>query len=394
MRSSAESASPGLRSQLLIDAGEFWPWLERDVRSAHRRVLVQAMSFEGDSAGLGLARALCESGAADRRVLVDSYTRHVVSDRFVHTRRSRRDAALQAEIRATREMMAACSRAGVKARYTNPMDRWFARYPARNHKKLIVADDILYLGGFNFCDHNFAWHDFMLRIEHPAAAERLARDFEETWQGRNARWSSEYPGFALWSLDGLSNATDFAPVFSLVEEARREILVVSAYLTFPFFGPLRRAARRGVDVRLIAPAENNKPVLRDYVAWEAQRSGIRLHLYPERMVHAKAMMVDRERLLIGSANFDFISYRCEQEILCRIDDPPTVSTFFHRVFQHDLTLAPRAEQRARSGAGCLRMAQLKLADWLLTGLERATRPRTAAPPPEAVPSALSPHPET
>jgi len=55
----------------LVGAADFWARAREDIARASRRVLVQAMSFEGDSAGLDVARALSASKAADRRVLVE-----------------------------------------------------------------------------------------------------------------------------------------------------------------------------------------------------------------------------------------------------------------------------------------------------------------------------------
>jgi len=40
--------------------------------------------LRGGFAGLAAAAAIAASGAADKAVLVDNYTRHVISDRFVH----------------------------------------------------------------------------------------------------------------------------------------------------------------------------------------------------------------------------------------------------------------------------------------------------------------------
>jgi hypothetical protein len=73
-----------MRLELLQDAREFWPRAEADIRTARERVFVQTLSFEGDSAGQSLARALAASRASEKRVLVDSFTRHVVNDRFLH----------------------------------------------------------------------------------------------------------------------------------------------------------------------------------------------------------------------------------------------------------------------------------------------------------------------
>ena len=369
----------GIRADILVDAGEFWPRLRADLAGARRRVLVQALTFEGDGAGLGLADALARSRAEDRRVLVDEYTEHMISDRFIHTPASRRDPDLQRELAATRRMFAELRSAGVGVRQTNPIGPLLLRFAARNHKKLVVVDEIAYIGGINFSDHNFAWHDFMLRREGPGCAGRVARVFEETCRGRIGRWSETFDGMTLMSLDGPSNARDFRVVLDAIARAERTILIESPYLTLPFFAPLRRAVRRGVQVSLIAPATNNKPVLNAYVRWEARRAGIRLHLYPDRMIHLKAMLLDDRELWIGSANFDFVSYRCEQEILCRVLESHLVAAFRDRVLEPDRARSPIHEGKTSSVAGVVGMAQLRLADLLIAGVERLT-PRGSAGP--------------
>jgi len=134
------------------------------------------MTFEGDAAGQAVARAVAQSPASDRRVLVDDYTRHVINDRFVHGPAARRDVSLQREVRNTDEMFKAPDRRRrTGAGDPNSVGPLFVFYPARNHKKMIVADDVAYVGGVNFSDHNFAWHDFMLRLEGAEAADSWRR---------------------------------------------------------------------------------------------------------------------------------------------------------------------------------------------------------------------------
>ena len=115
--------------------------------------------------GLAVAAAIAASPAADRRVLVDAYTQLTVSDRSVKS--SRAGSAPRCAPRSAPPTR--CSRdlaaAGARVRVTNPVGPLGIYYPARNHKKLIVADDVAYIGGINFSDHNFAWRDFMLRID-------------------------------------------------------------------------------------------------------------------------------------------------------------------------------------------------------------------------------------
>lgn len=303
--------------ELHIGSAAFWRRAAADIAAAHRRVLVQAMTFEGDRAGLAVAQAIGASPAADRRVLVDDYTRRVINDTFLH---GSSDPALHAEAAATWAMFARLRGGGVGVRVTNPMGRNWLRYPLRNHKKLIVADGAAWIGGINFSDHNFAWHDMMLRIEDPAVADWLAETFAADWSGAPRPLRREFgAGLELLSLDGVSNPAQFAPLLRLFREARRSIEVISAYPTFPFVEAFAAAAARGVFTVIFTPRPTNKPIVRDYLLPRTARSGIALRLLPE-MTHVKAALIDGEALIVGSSNFDFVSYRTSADHIAVIRD--------------------------------------------------------------------------
>lgn len=307
--------------ELLVGSQAFWQRAQADIAAAHRRVLIQAMTFEGDSAGQAVAAAIAASGAADRRVLVDDYTRHVINDTFLS--RSR-DEALHAEAQATWAMFDRLADAGVGLRITNPVGRNPLRYALRNHKKLLVMDDAVWLGGINFSEHNFAWHDMMLRIAHPGLAGWLAAAFERDWQGECGAARAAFPGIEMLSVDGSGNAAHLAPLLDLFAGARRRIEVISAYPTFPFVSAMASAARRGVPVTLYTPRPNNKPIIRDYLLGVAAGSGLEIRLLPE-MTHVKAALVDGEVLVAGSSNFDFVSHRASAEYVVTLRDAGVIA---------------------------------------------------------------------
>ena len=359
--------------ELLVGAPAFWARAAGDIERARRRVLAQAMTFEGDTAGRAVAGAIMDSEAEDRRVLVDDYSRLVVSDRWVAGRRERLDPALRDEVDATRAMFSGLTRDGVGVRRTNPIGRLFTNYPARNHKKLIVADDVAYLGGINFSDHNFAWHDFMLRIEGAEAADWLAEDFAATFAGRSRPGRLDLPGVGLWSLDGRGNAAAFGNLMAMIEAARREITVISPYLTFPVTGALARAARRGVRVRLITPWPNNKPTVRDHLLAVARRSGFEIVLLGE-MIHLKGLLIDGARLVIGSSNFDFVSLAAEEELMAVISDPATIADFEARIVRPALEGAlPDGAHRVGLMAGSAALVALKIAQGVAMAARGAKR---------------------
>ena len=324
------------RFELFVGSGPFWEQARRDILAARHRVLVQAMTFEGDTAGSAVASAITGSEAADRRVLVDDYSRHVINDNFLALSR---DPALHGEARATWAMFDAIRASGAGLRLTNPVGRNPLNYPLRNHKKLIVTDGVAWIGGINFSDHNFAWHDMMLRIEDETVADWLAETFDADWQGMPQTAARAFGDtLQLLSLDGRNNAPAFAPLLRQFGEATRSIEVVSAYPTFPFVDALASAARRGVPVTIFTPRANNKPIIRDYLVGEARRTGIAIRLLAE-MTHVKAALIDGEVLVAGSSNFDFVSYRVNAEYVATIRDPALIADFTARLLEPARTSA-------------------------------------------------------
>lgn len=369
-----------MKIQLLVDSGEFWESVKADVGNARHRVYAQALSFEGDGVGRAMAEALLASPASDRRVMIDTFTNHIVNDRFLWKPSSLLDRSLRAEVRATRRMIDDLVSGGVLAKFTNPAGFLFSRFPSRNHKKLVLVDDrAVYVGGINFSDHNFAWHDVMLRIEDPGAAELLAEDFLSSWGGRHRPAVGRFPGLDLHVLDGATNEKALARVLSLIDGAQESVWVECPYLTSPFLERLSAARARGVSVTVVTPEKNNWPLVRRALVRHAAESNLDVRFYPDRMTHMKALLVDREVLVVGSANFDVWSYRFQQEFFCVVTDPALVADFRERVVAPDMERSRPCGDR--HGRLACRMSVLELAalDALSALWKRLRAPATASP---------------
>ena len=334
MRPSIEGSS---KLELIVDSCDYFRRVKEDMASARDYVLVQALSFEGDEVGLAMGDLMLSSQASDRRVVIDSFTRHVVNDRLVWTPTSLLDRKLQNEVRETSRMIDRLRGGGVAVRFAGPAGPFLTRLPARNHKKLVAIDDrVAYVGGINFSDHNFEWHDLMLRVEDPGLVAFLREDFEGTWNGRAQGSRRAMPGMVLHSLDGDSNEQAFAGVFGLINGANESLFVECPYVNGPFLDRLVAARRRGVSVTVVTPLNNNFGLCRDAMIWHAANSGFDVRFYPDRMTHMKALLVDERVLVVGSANFDVLSYRFQQEFMAIVTDPRLVEDFRNRVVEVDL----------------------------------------------------------
>jgi cardiolipin synthase A/B len=357
--------------ELTVGGAEFWERLREDIRNARVSVRIQTLSMEGDRAGLALAAELLDSAAPDRRLLIDSYTRYILSDRFLYAPRNWLDPALRDEARRTWGMVDELRHGGVGVQFTNPPGALLRRIAARDHKKLALIDDqIAYLGGINFSEHNFAWHDMMLRFADPELTRFLAADFDATWAGRNQNLSAVFGEIEVHLLNGQASGDSFDTLFRAIDAAEREIHIHSPYLSFPFVERLAEARGRGVSVHILTPDRNNYQTIKDYLLWKASGAGIDLWLYPERMMHLKAMLIDDRTLIMGSANFDWLSFRFCQEVVALIRDPHVIRQFRERILEPDLAASSRFSGPVKPLRGRLAEAQLRTAARVLGAAAR------------------------
>jgi cardiolipin synthase len=107
--------------------------------------------------------------------------------------------------------------------------------------------------------------------------------------------------------------------FTLVVMAQRSIKLMTPYFVpdTSLLTALLNAAARGLDVRLILPQRTNHW----YIHYAARsfyapllESGVRIFERPPPFLHAKAMLVDNQWALVGSANFDIRSLRLNFEL--------------------------------------------------------------------------------
>ncbi|HUF75352.1 MAG TPA: phospholipase D-like domain-containing protein, partial [Longimicrobiales bacterium] len=187
-----------------------------------------------------------------------------------------------------------------------------------------------------FSDHNFAWHDMMLRVESEELTQLLGSDFEASWAGRPAALDTMVGPLRVISLNGRGNGEAVRPVLDVVSSARESIDVVSAYLSHPFTDHLAQARRRGIRVRVLTPSRNNKSNLARHILETAHRSGFDVYRYAGGMSHMKAMLVDGEVLVAGSSNFDFMSYHILEELVVITRHSGMIEDFTRRVWLPDV----------------------------------------------------------
>jgi cardiolipin synthase len=214
-----------MQIEILVDQEEYWPRLEADIASARNHVYVQTLSFEGDRVGKAIAQCMLDCPAPDRRLIADDvHVHHRINDKYLHSLKHRRNMDIRRERDETLRIIATLEGTGVRVLLTNRAGPFTLNSFQRNHKKMIVVDDrVAYIGGVNFSEHNFEWHDMMLRIESPEVAALFKADFRSTWAGSHRAGAHDFDGLTIHLMDGHTNRAAFRPILELIASARESV---------------------------------------------------------------------------------------------------------------------------------------------------------------------------
>jgi cardiolipin synthase len=317
------------RVELFQGGRQFFEALFTAIRSAEHTILLEYYIIHDDHIGLGLAQELAEA------------SRRGVTVRLIYDYIGCLDTPASYFKNLSRHNVGLCP-------FNIPSFKrgvfWFDK---RDHRKMTIVDGTqAFLGGFNIGDEyagcvaeklNFRDLGFSIRGE---AVGELVSIFNETWHAERdepaMRVLEEWPrSYSSKTGDAAVNIISGGPrqrrsyireAFQVnIASAAEEILIAT-----PYFVPgpriirsLLRAVRRGVRVRLLLPARSDVPLVlllgRSSYA-TLLRGGVEIFEMEREILHAKVMLIDSERTVIGSANLDQRSFHRNFEINCVVDN--------------------------------------------------------------------------
>jgi cardiolipin synthase len=304
--------------QLLPDYEKAVDQLVVEIDRAQHHVHLLYYIFANDETGLkiidALARAVRRGVAC--RVLVDA----LGSRRWLKSLRGKLAAA------------------GVEVHRVLPV-HWLRRHSARadlrNHRKIAVIDGrVGFTGSQNLVDAGFKpgirYQELVIRITGPVVLQLQAAFvsdwFLETEQVLDSPQVFPPPvtaGNAVAQL--LPSGPDFPAtnvellLVALLHAARERI-----FITTPYFIPsealiqaLHTAVLRGVEVHLLVSKVADQLLVclaqRSYYT-ELLQKGVHIHLFREKLLHAKHTSIDGALALIGSSNMDVRSFVLNAEV--------------------------------------------------------------------------------
>ena len=360
--------STSTQVELLVDGGAAFDAIVAAIAAAQRHVHVEYYIFAADQSGTRIRDALVERARAGVKV------------------RMLFDGVGSAML--TRAFLAPLREAGAELGHFHPVRWWLTLFlrpklNLRSHRKIVICDGLVgFTGGINVTDDEServnpnAYHDLHLRFEGDAV-RWLQVAWLEDWHYATERALPGSDVFAPAVVGSICTQivpsgpdNPWEPIHRLHVEAihRSEQKV---WLATPYFVPsqaalfaLGGAAMRGVDVRLILPARSDSRLVdasaRSYFI-RLQKTGVRIYQYGPRMLHTKALLVDDELAVIGSANFDSRSFRLNFELSVLFCNKG-VAADLDRVFTADFAAAcelanpsPKSSFAQRLGEGVARL---------------------------------------
>jgi len=243
------------------------------------------------------------------------------------------------------------SQAGVNVLEFNPVNpaslkkAWAPNH--RDHRKLLVVDGrTAFLGGINIsnvysagsgvggsrrgADPAGGWRDTDIEIEGPAVAE-FQKLFLDTWEKQHGKTlaARDYlpriasPGTEIVRAVGSTPDDPYSLIYltliSAITNAEKQLYITNAYFVPDpqLVKALVEAAARGVDVRLVLPANSDSALVanagRSHYE-ELLEGGVKIYERRGATLHAKTAVVDGVWSWVGSSNLDWRSALDNDEV--------------------------------------------------------------------------------
>ena len=216
---------------------------------------------------------------------------------------------------------------GVKVAWANP------EFDITHEKSVQVDDDVALIATFNMAKKYFGHtRDYGIVTRDPVQLAEIRRCFDADWKRERFRPSSA-SGLA-WSADN-SRPT----MAGLIDGARHRLDIQHPkFVDATILDRIAEAQHRGVHVRLLsggkhgisgADAPDTFSSLRIL-----RRAGVEVKRQKHLKLHAKMMIADGKRVLVGSMNIEHRSFDARRELGIVVDDDAIVERLA-AIYAHD-----------------------------------------------------------
>ena len=323
---SSQPMMSGNQVGVLIDGPQTYASIESELQQAKHHIHIETFIFGADEVGKRFAALLKKKHqeGVEVRVLYDSIGSMDTPKAFFDELRGQ----------------------GIEVREYRPMNPvknpriW--EIQNRDHRKIVVVDGkVGFTGGINI-DSTYSspsssrpgpkrgiedgWRDTHIRIQGPAV-KQLQTLFFESWAraGERVQMTGEqnyFPqprpaGDKLVTIVANDSESDdrslYGTYLAAFTHAQKRLWITHAYFApnEELLDAMAKAAKRGVDVRLIVPAFTDSSIVLN--ATQATftpllKAGVHVYELQDALLHAKSAVVDGTVSIVGSANLDMRSF--------------------------------------------------------------------------------------
>ncbi len=339
--------------KLLVDGDEYFLELIKEIENAKDEIKFRLYIFDNDDYGTNIATLLRKANErnVDVKVLMDSFaniTKSIELPELPFSEDFKQPKSIKLYLKRKSDIQVKTS-----------ANTWLTF----DHVKTLIFDNkTAFTGGMNIGqEYRYSWHDVMAKLEGPVV-EAISKEFDNNW-ARNDLF-----GDLALLIQKILNKTDrkikalntpegsinmrllytkpwkkdiYKAQVIAIKNAKYRIFIENPYLADRrVINEIIKARGRGVDVRIILPKQNNVYLMaknNNYLMNVLLKNGIRIFLYPG-MTHVKASIYD-DLAMIGSANFDMLSYDINKEFNITFADKNALQELETKLFEKDFKIS-------------------------------------------------------
>jgi cardiolipin synthase A/B len=217
--------------------------------------------------------------------------------------------------------------AGVEVIDSNP------RYDVTHEKSMVVDDTTAFVKSLNWETKNLTeTRDYAIVTSHAHEVAEIIECFEADWARKP--FSGDEHSHLIWCC---GNGRDRIAQF--IDDAKNSIFLQNErYQDAVIIERLVRAARRGVKVHVMArpPHKLKKEKLVEAVGGMRimQDVGVKVHKLKHIKLHAKMLLADHAKAIVGSINLAPGSFDTRRELAIEVRDPEVIERLT-KVVHHD-----------------------------------------------------------
>ena len=207
---------------------------------------------------------------------------------------------------------------GVFCNWTNPA------FAVTHEKSMVIDDRLVLIATFNFCEKYFSLtRDYGVVIEDVRLAREVTSCFESDWTHKNFEIAQDT--CLVWS-----NRTSRRAMCEFIDAAKTKLRIQHPkFSDVTVLDRLLHALDRGVQVRVLCGGRHgisDYDLLDTFSSLRAlRRAGASVHKQHGLRTHAKLMLADDRRAIVGSMNIDRSAFDLRRELGIVIAVPDAVA---------------------------------------------------------------------